>query len=130
MRARVIESASVWGGRFAIARTLDWSKWDCGESPMLGFCERAMRFHCQLKLWQIDIHSTYGFPNVFGFFDGALIRIQAPTEQEQEFVARKGYHAINVQVRTIPFIVYLFHVSPFMEYFATSTTRSTSCVFV
>ncbi|XP_025104902.1 putative nuclease HARBI1 [Pomacea canaliculata] len=98
MRARVIESASVWGGGFAIARTLDWSKSDCGESPMLGFCERAMRFHCQLKLWQIDIHSTYGFPNVFGFFDGALIRIQAPTEQEQEFVARKGYHAINVQV--------------------------------
>lgn len=41
----------------------------------------------------------YGFPNVVGCIDGTQVRIQAPSEQEHEFVNRKGYHAINVQVR-------------------------------
>jgi len=47
------------------------------------------------------IHRQYGFPNVFGCIDGTQIRIQAPNEQEHEFVNRKGFHAINVQVRVV-----------------------------
>ena len=38
------------------------------------------------------------FPNVIGCIDGTHVRIQSPVEQEHEFVNRKGYHSINVQV--------------------------------
>ena len=40
-----------------------------------------------------------GFPNVIGCVDGTHVRIQAPVDQEHEFVNRKNYHSINVQVR-------------------------------
>ncbi|XP_041372129.1 putative nuclease HARBI1 [Gigantopelta aegis] len=40
-----------------------------------------------------------GFPNVVGCIDGTQVQIQAPTQNEHEFVNRKGYHSINVQVR-------------------------------
>ena len=30
--------------------------------------------------------------------DGTFIRIQAPNKDEQDFVNRKGYHSLNVQV--------------------------------
>ena len=39
-------------------------------------------------------------PKVFGCIDGTQIRIQAPTEYEHEFVNRKNFHSINVQVST------------------------------
>ena len=39
-----------------------------------------------------------GFPNAIGAIDGTQIRIQAPIEQEHEFVNRKNFHSINVQV--------------------------------
>ena len=39
------------------------------------------------------------FPNVIGCVDGTHVRIQSPVEQEHEFVNRKGFHSINVQVR-------------------------------
>ena len=39
-----------------------------------------------------------GFPNIFGCIDGTHIEIQAPTMHEDQFVNRKGYHSINVQV--------------------------------
>ncbi|KAI0216810.1 putative nuclease HARBI1, partial [Lamellibrachia satsuma] len=43
-------------------------------------------------------YDTNGFPNVVGCIDGTQIRIQAPSENEHEFINRKGYHSINVQV--------------------------------
>ncbi|KAH3704413.1 hypothetical protein DPMN_079469 [Dreissena polymorpha] len=36
-------------------------------------------------------------PNVIGAVDGTLIPIIAPSEAEEVYVCRKGYHAINVQ---------------------------------
>ncbi|XP_062581784.1 putative nuclease HARBI1, partial [Saccostrea cucullata] len=39
-----------------------------------------------------------GFPNVIGAIDGTLIPIMAPKENEPEYVCRKGFHAMNVQV--------------------------------
>ena len=39
-----------------------------------------------------------GFPNAIGCVDGIRIRIQVPIDQEHEFVNRKNYHSINVQV--------------------------------
>ena len=38
------------------------------------------------------------FPNVIGCVDGTHVRIQTPFDQEHEFVNRKNYHSINVQV--------------------------------
>ena len=38
-----------------------------------------------------------GFPCVIGCVDGTHIRIQAPHENENGYVNRKGFHSINVQ---------------------------------
>ena len=40
-----------------------------------------------------------GLPSVIGYIDGTRIRIQAPNQHEHEFVNRKNFHSINVQVR-------------------------------
>ena len=45
-----------------------------------------------------DFYQTAGFPNVLGAVDGSLIPIIAPKDNEPEYVCRKGFHAINVQV--------------------------------
>ena len=42
-----------------------------------------------------------GFPNVIGLIDGTQIPIQAPTENEIDYVNRKGVHAINCQVSVV-----------------------------
>ncbi|XP_025111928.1 putative nuclease HARBI1 [Pomacea canaliculata] len=60
--------------------------------------ETALPSQVRADVTKRHVHERYGFPNVIGFIDGTLIRIQAPTEQEHEFVSRKGYHAINVQM--------------------------------
>ncbi|XP_025098862.1 putative nuclease HARBI1 [Pomacea canaliculata] len=39
-----------------------------------------------------------GFPDVVGCIDGTHVRIQAPWRNEHEYVCRKNYHSINVQV--------------------------------
>ncbi|XP_041361019.1 putative nuclease HARBI1 [Gigantopelta aegis] len=38
------------------------------------------------------------FPSVIGCIDGTHIRIQAPAQEEHEFINRKNFHSINVQV--------------------------------
>ncbi|XP_041369781.1 putative nuclease HARBI1 [Gigantopelta aegis] len=38
------------------------------------------------------------FPNVVGTIDGTLIPIKCPSNNDELYVCRKGYHAINVQV--------------------------------
>ncbi|WAQ97362.1 HARB1-like protein [Mya arenaria] len=37
------------------------------------------------------------FPNIVGAVDGTLVPILAPTADEESFVCRKGFHAINCQ---------------------------------
>lgn len=41
--------------------------------------------------------SEFNMPNTLGCVDGTLIAIKPPTEREDAYVCRKGYHAINVQ---------------------------------
>ena len=41
-------------------------------------------------------YAMQGLPNVMGCIDGTRIRIQAPHEQEHEYVNRKNFHSINV----------------------------------
>ena len=38
-----------------------------------------------------------GFPGVIGCVDGKHIKIQGPTENENDYVNRNGFHSINVQ---------------------------------
>ena len=38
-----------------------------------------------------------GFPGVVGCVDGTHVRLQAPTQNENNYVNRKGFHSINVQ---------------------------------
>lgn len=45
-----------------------------------------------------------GFPKVLGCIDGTQIRIRKPVENEVDFVNRKGYHSLNVQVLNITYI--------------------------
>lgn len=40
-----------------------------------------------------------GFPQVVGVVDGTHIRIQAPSANEDDYVNRKGFHSLNVQVK-------------------------------
>ena len=39
-----------------------------------------------------------GFPGIVGLIDGTHIRITAPSEHEEQYVNRKNFHSINVQV--------------------------------
>lgn len=39
----------------------------------------------------------FGMPNTLGCVDDTLIAIKAPSEREDAYVCRKGFHAINVQ---------------------------------
>ena len=47
---------------------------------------------------QESFHEMAHFPGVVGLIDGTHIRIQAPSEHEDEYVNRKNFHSINVQV--------------------------------
>ena len=38
-----------------------------------------------------------GFPCVIGCVDGTHVRLQAPSQHENNYVNRKGFHSINVQ---------------------------------
>ena len=45
-----------------------------------------------------SMYQIAGFPCVIGCIDRTHIRIQAPSQNEQNYVNRKGYHSVNVQV--------------------------------
>lgn len=46
------------------------------------------------------------FPNVIGAIDGTHIRIEAPTQNAVDYINRKGYHSIQLQVFKIIKIFY------------------------
>lgn len=52
----------------------------------------------QLHYQKRKFYEMAGFPHVFGVIDGTQVQIQGPTENEHEFVNRKGKHSINVQL--------------------------------
>ncbi|XP_062580327.1 putative nuclease HARBI1, partial [Saccostrea cucullata] len=69
-----------------------------------GLCQISRRFIQMPTGNQADevkgkFHSIAGFPNVLGCVDGTFIKIQAPSQNESDFVNRKGYHSLNVQVK-------------------------------
>ena len=52
----------------------------------------------EANLQKLKFYNMRGFANVFACIDGTQVRIQAPVLQEHEYVNRKTYHSINVQV--------------------------------
>ncbi|XP_040072436.2 putative nuclease HARBI1 [Ixodes scapularis] len=47
---------------------------------------------------QQQFFEVAGFPSVVGAVDGTHIRIQGPSDHEEAYVNRHGYHSINVQL--------------------------------
>ncbi|XP_052261620.1 putative nuclease HARBI1 isoform X1 [Dreissena polymorpha] len=57
-------------------------------------------------------HRVAGIPNVIGAVDGTLIPIQAPSENPQTYVCRKGYHAVNIQAVVDSSLKFVYFVVP------------------
>ncbi|XP_069134276.1 putative nuclease HARBI1 [Argopecten irradians] len=75
----------------------------CVSNVSIALCRIAHRFitvpvgnaASETKRGFFDIA---GFPNVIGAVDGTFIRIIAPKTNENDFVNRKGFHSLNVQM--------------------------------
>ncbi|KAK0155339.1 putative nuclease HARBI1 [Merluccius polli] len=52
-----------------------------------------------------DFHRIAGLPNVMGCVDGTQIPITAPAENEADYVNRKSFHSVNVQICDAAYIV-------------------------
>lgn len=51
-----------------------------------------------IRKHQADFFGIAQFPGVIGAIDGTHVRILAPSEHEPEYVNRKNFHSINVQL--------------------------------
>ncbi|XP_041364333.1 putative nuclease HARBI1 [Gigantopelta aegis] len=54
--------------------------------------------HHEVRMNEAAFLQIAGFPGVVGVIDGTHVRIQAPHKDEPEFVNRKHFHSLNVQV--------------------------------
>lgn len=45
-----------------------------------------------------EIMQRWGFPGIVGVIDGTHVAILKPTENEQNYMNRKGFHSINTQI--------------------------------
>ncbi|WAR07780.1 LOW QUALITY PROTEIN: HARB1-like protein, partial [Mya arenaria] len=66
---------------------------------LAGLINRYVKFPTGLEIESVKrkFYSVAGFPNVVGAVDGTHVKIQAPPDNEADYVNRKGYHSLNVQ---------------------------------
>ncbi|XP_061188486.1 putative nuclease HARBI1 [Saccostrea echinata] len=57
-----------------------------------------IRFPADTSTFKKKFFDIAGFPNVVGCVDGTQIKIKAPSENEGDFINRKGFHSLNVQM--------------------------------
>ncbi|KAK4326393.1 hypothetical protein Pmani_003109 [Petrolisthes manimaculis] len=65
------------------------------------FLVRCIKFpttQAEIQQKQAEFRGIANFPGVVGVIDGSHIRIVAPKEYEAEYVNRKNYHSINIQL--------------------------------
>ncbi len=65
---------------------------------------RKIIFYINQAQYFRGVYFFSGFTLVIGALDCTHVRIIAPSlpHQEQQYICRKGYHSINVQVRLMP----------------------------
>ncbi|XP_041961798.1 putative nuclease HARBI1 [Alosa sapidissima] len=64
------------------------------------FMRNFIRFpgHKPTRIIKVEFHQLAGFPNIIGCIDGTQVPIKAPSINEADYVNRKGFHSINVQM--------------------------------
>ena len=70
------------------------------RSVSVALCDKIpqfVKFPTNGAAIKAGFYEMAGFPNVTGCIDGTQIRIIAPSNDENDFVNRKGFHSINVQ---------------------------------
>ncbi|XP_062613215.1 putative nuclease HARBI1 [Saccostrea cucullata] len=69
-------------------------------SHLSNLCRRFVRFPTGNDALSVKraFSAIAGFPNVLGCLDGTQIRIRKPKLNEADYVNRKGYHSLNVQM--------------------------------
>ncbi|KAK3883303.1 hypothetical protein Pcinc_002515 [Petrolisthes cinctipes] len=74
---------------------------DALVTPPAAFISRFVKFprmQDEIRQRKAEFREIANFPEVVGAIDGTHIRIVAPREYEAEYINRKNYHSINVQV--------------------------------
>ncbi|XP_061164358.1 putative nuclease HARBI1 [Saccostrea echinata] len=65
---------------------------------LASFAQRYIKFPMDLSAFKSRFFDIAGFPNVVGCVDGTQIKIKAPKDNEADFINRKGFHSLNVQM--------------------------------
>ena len=59
--------------------------------------QNQMQTEAEIAQIKRGFYDKGGFPGVIGCVDGTHVKIQGPTENENDYVNRKGFHSINAQ---------------------------------
>lgn len=65
---------------------------------LAGKAGNYIKFPRDVSSYKSRFFEIAGFPNVVGCVDGTQIKIKAPNVNEGEYVNRKGFHSLNVQM--------------------------------
>uniref|UniRef100_A0A8W8MP63 DDE Tnp4 domain-containing protein n=1 Tax=Magallana gigas TaxID=29159 RepID=A0A8W8MP63_MAGGI len=65
---------------------------------LVGKAGNCIKFPRDVSSYKSRFFEIAGFPNVVGCVDGTQIKIKAPNVNEGEYVNRKGFHSLNVQM--------------------------------
>ncbi|KAK0141359.1 putative nuclease HARBI1 [Merluccius polli] len=77
-------------------------KSDSGRQSLFGTTPVMVVFpgHKPVRNIKEELHRIAGLPNVLGCVDGTQIPITAPAENKADYVNRKSFHSINVQMHS------------------------------
>ena len=67
-------------------------------APFIARCIKFPQLQDEIRQRQAKFREIANFPGVVGAIDGTHIRIVAPREHEAEYINRKNYHSLNIQV--------------------------------
>ena len=90
----------VIGDTFGIAQPTVSRAIYCVSYALVQKSSQYIKFPVEPRLSEIKrkFYTVAHFPNVIGLIDGTHVKLIAPSLHEEQYVNRKGYHSINVQV--------------------------------